>query len=68
MAADLQPIVDQVTAIEGVVPSAIALINNMAAYILANKNDPAAIQAYAARMQAQAKALADAVAANPLPQ
>jgi hypothetical protein len=67
MAADLKPIEDQVTAIEGVVPSVVTLINGLAAYIVEHKNDPVAIQNYADRLSRGAVALGDAVAANPLP-
>ena len=67
MANDLTPIADQVTAIEGVVPSVVALVNGLAAWISANKNDPVAIQGYADRLSASASALGEAVAANPLP-
>lgn len=66
--ADLKPLEDQVAAIEGVVPSAVALINGLAAYIEAHKNDPVAIQAYADRLKASADGLAAAVQANSVPE
>lgn len=57
----------QVTRIEGVVPSVIAIINAYAAEILANKDDANAIEALSGRMTASADALANAAAANPGP-
>lgn len=57
----------QVTNVEGVNASASTLIGEMAKYIAAHANDPAALQAFASRLQASADALAAAVAANPDP-
>jgi len=64
---DLTKLTAEVTRIEGVVPSAVALINAYAAEILANKDDAAAIESLSARMTASADTLANAVAANPTP-
>jgi hypothetical protein len=57
----------EVTETEGVSESAVTLLNGLSAYILANVNDPAALTAFATRLDAQANALAAAVAANPVP-
>lgn len=67
MASDLKPIADAVAEIEGVVDSAVQLINDLAQKVEDSKNDPAAVQAIVDGMRAQAKELADAVAAKSPP-
>ena len=69
MAADFQVLTDEVTALEGVVPSVVAIINGIADQIAAavaedNIADNTAIGGLADRVRAQAAALADAANTN----
>lgn len=67
MAGEMTALEAQVTATEGVGASAGVLIGEFAKYVLAHANDPAALTAFAGRLQASSDALAAAVAANPDP-
>ena len=64
MASDLIVLQEQVSKVETVDQSAIVLIQGLAEQIAELKNDPAAIQALADRLNASATALASAVTAN----
>jgi len=64
MAADLTALTAQVATSTTVEASAVTLINGLAAQLLANQNDPAAIAALATQLNTSATALAAAVAAN----
>jgi hypothetical protein len=64
MSVELDKLTAEVTRIKTVVPSAVALIQGLAAQILDLKDDPAALEALAADLNSQATSLADAVAAN----
>ena len=64
MAADLSALTDAVTNDTTVEQSAITLLEELAAEISAAANDPAAIQALADEVNANAAALAAAVTAN----
>jgi hypothetical protein len=63
--ADLQPIIDQVTNISGVVDSAVATFTEVAARLLAAQNDPAEIASIATALQDKATALGQAIASVP---
>jgi ABC-type transporter Mla subunit MlaD len=67
MSAELDRLTAAVTAQQGATDSAIALITGLAALIRALPEDRAAIDTLAAQVEAQALALGEAVAANPLP-
>lgn len=60
-------LVEEVTALSGVVQSAIAMIENLATQIEDAKDDPEQIAALVADLRGQKKALAAAVAANSEP-
>lgn len=64
MSKDLETIRASVERIETVGDSTIALVEGMAATIRDLKDDPAALEAFAARLDAQSEELAAAVAAN----
>lgn len=64
MSKQLDDLATQVSQVETVEQSAITLIQGLAAQIAASANDPAAIQALAARLLASSTALAAAVTAN----
>lgn len=57
----------EVAGTEGGSASAGVLIEEMAKYIEAHKNDPAALQNFVDRLRASKQSLADKVAANPDP-
>lgn len=62
-----QVLIDEVTALSGVVASAIAMIDALAKQIIDAKDDPEQIAAIVADLQTQKQALADAIAANSEP-
>lgn len=64
MSKQLDALQAQVDEIETVADSAIALINGLAAQILALKDDPARIEALAVELKAKSDLLAAAVVAN----
>jgi len=64
MAVDLSSLAAEVTEIGGTVDSAIALIEALAAKIEENIDNPAALAALVAELNAKQEALAAAVAAN----
>lgn len=64
MTPQLQALSDQVAANSTVTKSALALINGLAAQILASVNDPAALTALAASLKNDDDSLAAAVSAN----
>jgi hypothetical protein len=64
MSADLTVLTAEVENIETVGDSIISLLNGIAEQLRAAQADPAAISALANRLTAQAKEIADAVAAN----
>lgn len=64
MSAQLDALQAAVAAESTVIDSAIALITGLAAQVEAAKNDPVAIAALVADVNAKAQALADAVKAN----
>jgi peptidoglycan hydrolase CwlO-like protein len=64
MAINLDALASEVSVIETVQASAVALIQKLTAEIQANLNDPAALQALVDKMKASTDALASAVAAN----
>lgn len=64
MALDFSQLEAEVTRDASVNSSAKTLIEQLAAEVEANKNDPAALQAFVDRLRGQNDALATAVAAN----
>jgi hypothetical protein len=62
--ADLSLLTAQVTANVDVEASAVQLLNNLAAQLVASKNDPVAIQALADQLKGSGDALAAAIVAN----
>ncbi len=62
--AKFDPLVAELTNLTSVVDGTIALINAMAAEVLAAKDDPAEIASIVAGYQAQSARLAEANAAN----
>lgn len=64
MTPELQRLTDEVTESKTVQLSAISLLQNLSQLIRDRANDPAALNALADSMDADTKALADAVAAN----
>ena len=62
--ADLSVLTAQVTANTDVEASAIQLLSNLSAALIAVKNDPVAIQALATQLKTSGDALAAAVVAN----
>jgi len=64
---DLTKLQAEIAETKGTIASAIVLIQGFAAFVEANQNDPAALQAYVDELHATEQGLADAVAANPLP-
>ena len=62
--ADLTVLTAQVTANSDVEASAIQLLNNLAALVIAAKTDPVAIQALADQLKASGDSLAAAIVAN----
>lgn len=64
MSAELDNLTVEVTEISTTVDSAIALLEGLSAQLLAIANDPAAINALAAELDAKSNALAAAVVAN----
>ncbi len=64
MSAQLETLTQEVAEIGTVVDSAIVLINGLSAQIVALKDDPAALEALAAQLDAKAGELAAAVTAN----
>lgn len=64
MATDLTNITDQVTNTTTVEASAVTLLNDLAARLIAAKTDPAAIQALADQLKGGADNLAAAIVAN----
>ena len=67
MSAELDRLTAAVTAAQGATESAIALITGLAELIRALPADREAIDNLAGQVEAQALALGEAVAANPLP-
>ena len=63
--ADLQPLVEQVNNISGVVDSAVAVLNDVAARLIAGQNDPAEIASIADQLRTKAVALGAAIANVP---
>lgn len=64
MAIDLTQLTTDVSADTDAVNSAVTLLNTLAAEITANANDPAALAALAASLEANTATLATAVTAN----
>lgn len=64
MSTELQSLQSQVTETDGVIDSAVTLINGLAAQIADLKDDPAALQALSDDLKSKSDALAAAVAAN----
>lgn len=64
MSQQLDDLKAAVAAEDTVIAGAITLLNGLSAQIVALKDDPAALQALADDVNAQAKALGDAVTAN----
>jgi hypothetical protein len=64
MSVQLETLTQEVAEIGTVVDSAVVLINGLAAQIVALKDDPAALEALAAQLDAKAGELAAAVTAN----
>ena len=64
MATDLTALTAQVTENEDVEASAVQLLSNLSALLVAAKNDPVAIQALADSLKTSGDALAAAVVAN----
>jgi hypothetical protein len=67
MSAELNVLIAAVEAENTVIESAIVLLNELSALILAAKDDPAALAALAAEVSQKASALAEAVTANTPP-
>lgn len=64
MSKELDTLTTEVTNMDTVVDSAVALINGLAAQIVALKDDPVKLQALADDLHMKSTALADAVTAN----
>lgn len=64
VALDLSTITADIQSNSDAVDSAVELLTTLASEIAANANDPAAISALAAQLEAKTQALADAVVAN----
>jgi len=64
MSAELDTLTTEVAEIKTVAASAVALIEGLSTQILALKNDPVALTALAAELDASSNALAAAVTAN----
>jgi hypothetical protein len=64
---DLTALVEQISGIEGVVPSVVALLNAYSEYVIKHKADPVALQNAAERIKAVADTLGQAVADHPAP-
>jgi uncharacterized protein (UPF0264 family) len=64
MSAELDALTASVAKIKSADDSIIALVKGLADQLRANANDPAAINALAAELDAESAAVADAVAAN----
>ena len=64
MTKEIDNLAAQVTAMESAEASAITLLSELATQIAANANDPAAINAIAAKLKTDAASLAAAVVAN----
>jgi hypothetical protein len=62
--ADLTALTNQVTANVDVEASAVQLLSNLSALLVAAKNDPVAIQALADQLKSSGDALAAAIVAN----
>ena len=64
MALDLTALTEEVTRLETVEASAVTLLHTLMDEVVANKDDPAALQALVDRIKASDDALAAAVVAN----
>jgi hypothetical protein len=67
MTAELDALTAEVNEVEGVMDSAVVLLQGLSDYIREHANDPAALTALADSLEAKEQALAQAIANNPVP-